>query len=339
MKFQEKLSARTCTQIDRCAGRSEVAGLVIIILMVLCVVMLIFAIFQVRARVLRPLGADPSEMQELARDIAEGKLRSYDLSKYSNSNVAGSLAIMSEKLHEVIRGVQALNENLWSSSEQLEKIALRMADSGSAQASSSEEISASVEEITATVHATADNAREVRQLTGSSMQSVESNLDAASTAKASATDIEQQIERIGAIAQQTNILALNAAVEAARAGSQGRGFAVVAAEVRKLADASRATAEQIARLSQECVRATGQTVEKSAQVAQEMQRNIGLVDEIAASQEELSKGADSVSTAIQHLSGSAQQSADSSNELVAAATEIRHFIERLNTVVGFFKKI
>jgi methyl-accepting chemotaxis protein len=65
---------------------------------------------------------------------------------------------------------------------------------------------------------------------------------------------------VSEIGNQTNLLALNAAVEAARAGEHGKGFAAVGAEIRKLADQSKQSAERIATLVSDIHHATNATV-------------------------------------------------------------------------------
>lgn len=78
--------------------------------------------------------------------------------------------------------------------------------------------------------------------------------------KDSSNEIIDIIEMVKKIAEQTNLLALNASIEAARAGDAGKGFAVVAQEVRKLAEQSKQSVEQITELVSKSTSLTDQAV-------------------------------------------------------------------------------
>lgn len=125
-------------------------------------------------------------------------------------------------------------------------------------ASAAEEIAAkaqsahvSVREAGARARISADDASRAKATIGEIVERIQKATASVEGFRDRALLINQTIDFITQVAQQTHLLALNADIEAARAGEQGRGFGVIAQEVRKLADDSRAFAEQIQKLSQQ----------------------------------------------------------------------------------------
>ena len=127
---------------------------------------------------------------------------------------------------------------------------------------------------------------------------------------------------VGELAGETNMLALNAAVEAARAGEHGKGFAVVAAEIRKLADQSKKSAERTNALVAEIQKATNSAV----MVTEEGTRT---ADDVAAIIEKAHAAFETISTTANGLSVSAQQVLLNSKQQAAALNQVTEAMKSL----------
>lgn len=240
-------------------------------------------------------------------------------------------------IHQLIAKLINTTEKVNEASRKLNVVSELLSERSGKQASTTEEIAGSMEEMLATINENTQRAEITGKTSEKSAQEIkESNAAFMETIK-SVSEISEKIKIITQIAGKTNILSINAAIEAARAGAVGKGFGVVAQEIRKLADNTKNASDTINSLSAQGQEISRISKEKLENLVPEILESAELVKSIVIASREQQNGVEAINEAVQQLTEITNSNSATSEEMSASADELEKQAKQLKELISVFK--
>jgi methyl-accepting chemotaxis protein len=284
--------------------------------------------------ILRPL--PPLSQGDLTQRLPDDR-------KDELGEIAAGVNSFVQELQNIVQRTRSQSDRLAVAAIQLASAAANVLQTTTHQSDATSSVAASVEQFSISIDQVSDNATQAEQKasqSGSLSQTggaeVRDAVDEIRRIEQVVSEAAQQMQALGQqardissivnvikdVADQTNLLALNAAIEAARAGEQGRGFAVVADEVRKLAERTSSSAQEITNM----VMSIQQSTETASDVMQQgnelVAHSVRQIEQAGNSMQQINTSSGDVVNAISEISTALR-------EQRMAGAEIAQNVERI----------
>ncbi|NMO22575.1 HAMP domain-containing protein [Pyxidicoccus fallax] len=285
-------------------------------------------------RIIRPV----RQLAEAARRVSSG-----DLSVSVEPRGGDEVAQLTRDFNTMVSGIQGMltevqqvSGSTATAADEIRQAAEALKASSKAQSDQLTQMTGAVREMDqalalntrsarSTVEVAADNGRaareggEVVQLTAAKIQDivrvVEQSTGTVQRLASTSRTVQEMLQLIRDISDQTHMLAISTAIEAARAGTQGKGFAVVGAEVRKLAERSREAVLRIEALTQQSQEDTLKAMDQMQSGLDEVQAGMNLSAQTGAALQRIMSSAESIQDRIRQMAEAHSIQSDNSSLL------------------------